>query len=1319
MRYKWIRKDNPTVKTKSFQWRSTEGSYRRGQWPGPSLTISSMGRLPVYLFRCALALQTFVIVLLVRRLFFGQVGNNLDDWVPVSLSTFSTRPDTAFLCINKSRYALSAFNRSNSTHCRDYFINVMCNGAAMKPLDTRTECPHRKPPGDQPVIIGCYAINTDLLSSFVLTEPRLDTDCLHLCRQSGVRYAFTTASRICGCRQQLPSTGSWLPPSACFSPCLLPAHANISIQRLQLPLCGSQVAIQVTDTASLPPLHNQPDPLSQSTITAPDVVRPVRIVYLLVLHGRSWYQIKRLFRLIFYTRHYYYIHVDARSNYLYQRVLHLSKRYPHNVYVTEKRWVPIWGGTDLLLMMLSAMHHLIVDMGSKWHWDFFINLSGTDLPVRPQNQLIAYLSQQRGKIFLHSNPNRPQFIVSQGFDRLFASCDQYMWDLGPRPLPTGFVLDGGSDWMILPRAFVEYVAFTRDALFNDLLEYFRYSLLPVEMFFHTLAQNTHFCDSVVTHALRFAHWDRPRGCECKYGSVVDWCGCSPVAFRGLRGQQQLCARVGGCLGYQPSDEPVFFARKFDPTVDLEVMEFVVKTMLGKVPYQSTRQFYLENIYSGELEADSTSLRFIMPAIFEAQLRQLENLVTISSPITTPSDFHKHLDAFALFNATYQRLSLNEEFPSLRHYPPKLVLRAPVLITAGRVAPYSLILEILLQPPSLLWTSEIPVSQVELGDVIYLEVATMFDGKEQLVRNYPRLLTTADTLQLIVMWKGEIAAPGRQPRQLSTVAITISPAHSHPSCVGHSTLSLGEGKHVLSVFDCPSCFLLVVPLTSVLHNCSITDGLWRVHARANSGQVAQTQFFLFPLAPISTDLLSSSTWGSLQPSNFCVHSEGVPAEILSTFYKWNCSVHEWSTFSDDHEPAIKYNCVKGYQDRIKLLYSFLGRLKLAIRIILPSSNEVRTFLCGRTKFTLSFDVRFASMKSEVVLANVRSPNIPSVIQEKAFELVELLTCLEDLISSKYNIIDPRPLDSSLPLELVHYRETFLELCRNFSKCDENCCTLILLGQKYGLPLLPLEIPEAVFERIEQQIRSKRHNSYWKTLHKTDLRLWYELDDNCLPNSKWVLRPLENLIPSIRSNVSSEWLDVYLHNKLGIIRNAVRKKYSDGYLKEKVLWRKPNGLEREFHLDYLEEFAKNISTALKESIDLRARRKLELLFSNLSNVPIPKEALPESPSTTSQQRNSTTSVYLCEQPDSRVHRTRDLQRGLRAWDQAWNSVAHFRAAAYLGQSYPEEVQAVLNYLEDTSEASEVPLLVSQEPGLADESSVDFASAVAAEAFIQVTL
>ncbi|TGZ66658.1 hypothetical protein CRM22_005218 [Opisthorchis felineus] len=435
-----------------------------------------------------------------------------------------------------------------------------------------------------------------------------------------------------------------------------------------------------------------------------------------------------------------------------------------------------------------------------------------------------------------------------------------------------------------------------------------------------------------------------------------------------------------------------------------------------------------------------------------------------------------------------------------------------------------------------------------------------------------------------------------------------------------------------------------------------------------------------------------------------------------------------------------------------------------------------------------------------------------------------------------IIDPRPLDSTLPLELVHYRETFLELCGNFSKCDENCCTLILLGQKYGLPLLPLEIPKAVFERIEQQMRSKRHNPHWKTLKKTDLRFWYELDDNCLPTSKWVLRPLENLIPSIRSNDRKEriealrsWnetrnflvralyycaslcveeglveseefeqlfitelhhglplairdtvcqsqcslkidqelvespsaerssflpvvfereiidlvqflddeqaknfsdlvppdfaegeqtttLDVCLHNKLGLIRNAVRKKYSDVYFKEQVLWRKPNGLEREFHRDYLENFAKNISTVLKESIDLRARRKLELLFSNPSSVSTPKEAPPKS-STTSQQSNSTTFVYLSEEANSRVRRSRDLQRRLRTWDQAWNSVAHLRAAGYLGQPFPEEVEKVLNYFEDTSEASEVPLLVSQEPGLADESSVDFASAVAAESFVQL--
>jgi len=47
-------------------------------------------------------------------------------------------------------------------------------------------------------------------------------------------------------------------------------------------------------------------------------LKPVRICYILVVHGRALRQFRRLLRLIYRSDHYFYIHVDKRSNYLFR-----------------------------------------------------------------------------------------------------------------------------------------------------------------------------------------------------------------------------------------------------------------------------------------------------------------------------------------------------------------------------------------------------------------------------------------------------------------------------------------------------------------------------------------------------------------------------------------------------------------------------------------------------------------------------------------------------------------------------------------------------------------------------------------------------------------------------------------------------------------------------------------------------------------------------------------------------------------------------------------------------------------------------------------
>ncbi|TRY80223.1 hypothetical protein DNTS_024070, partial [Danionella cerebrum] len=119
------------------------------------------------------------------------------------------------------------------------------------------------------------------------------------------------------------------------------------------------------------------------------IENPVRVVFVLVVHGRSVRQLRRLLKAIYHRDHFYYIHVDKRSNYMYREVLKMAELYP-NVRVTPWRMVTIWGGASLLKAYLRSMLDLLSML--DWNWDFFINLSATDFPTRSAVTSVEKLS---------------------------------------------------------------------------------------------------------------------------------------------------------------------------------------------------------------------------------------------------------------------------------------------------------------------------------------------------------------------------------------------------------------------------------------------------------------------------------------------------------------------------------------------------------------------------------------------------------------------------------------------------------------------------------------------------------------------------------------------------------------------------------------------------------------------------------------------------------------------------------------------------------------------------------------------------------------
>lgn len=224
-----------------------------------------------------------------------------------------------------------------------------------------------------------------------------------------------------------------------------------------------------------------------------------------------------------------------------------------------------------------------------WKWNFVINLSESDFPVKSIEKLEEFLSANKGKNFVKSHGREVQrFIQKQGLDKTFVECDAHMWRIGDRRLPWGLQIDGGSDWVALDRNFVKYVTMSPDSLITGLLVVFRHTLLPAESFFHTVLRNSKFCETYIDNNLHVTNWKRKLGCKCQYKHVVDWCGCSPNDFR-LEDWPRLQAT---------EQRQLFFARKFEPIINQAIILRVEQWIQGVEQDQLVNiDAYWQSIYN--------------------------------------------------------------------------------------------------------------------------------------------------------------------------------------------------------------------------------------------------------------------------------------------------------------------------------------------------------------------------------------------------------------------------------------------------------------------------------------------------------------------------------------------------------------------------------------------------------------------------------------------------------------------------------------------------------------------------------------------------
>ncbi|MBX9907075.1 MAG: beta-1,6-N-acetylglucosaminyltransferase [Beijerinckiaceae bacterium] len=269
------------------------------------------------------------------------------------------------------------------------------------------------------------------------------------------------------------------------------------------------------------------------------------IAYLVLVH-RYPAQFKRMFKSIYDPANHYLIHVDKNSGpELEADIARFLRGFPNSAILEGHR--ALWGGYSLVNAELRGMAQLL-EMGADW--EFFINLSGQDYPLKSQDEISSFLKRNRGREFikvLDQRKARPETM-----DRVGRYVIEFERRIVRTPFPRSFMSGVepyiGNQWMIVSRRFCEFVC--HDPQAKRYKTFYRNTFIADEGFFQTVMMNTSAHGEIVSDDMR----------------MIDWV---PDGVIKLRPRTYTSDDASELFA-----SPCLFARKFDATVDHEILDMI-------------------------------------------------------------------------------------------------------------------------------------------------------------------------------------------------------------------------------------------------------------------------------------------------------------------------------------------------------------------------------------------------------------------------------------------------------------------------------------------------------------------------------------------------------------------------------------------------------------------------------------------------------------------------------------------------------------------------------------------------------------------------
>ena len=200
-----------------------------------------------------------------------------------------------------------------------------------------------------------------------------------------------------------------------------------------------------------------------------------------------------MFQKIYTRDQFYLIHIDRKANAdITEEIQIFLVQFP-NVYILESMNI-VSGGFSMIQAELNAMEYLL---NVSLEWDYFINLSGEDHPLKSQNIIRQFLTRNEGRNYLFYYDQkfyRPDTLkrIQNHFTELTHKISSLIYK---REFMKGVIPYIGGKWIILTRETCVFM--TNNKRVMDFEDYYLHTLLPAESFFQTVLMNTSFNDIIV------------------------------------------------------------------------------------------------------------------------------------------------------------------------------------------------------------------------------------------------------------------------------------------------------------------------------------------------------------------------------------------------------------------------------------------------------------------------------------------------------------------------------------------------------------------------------------------------------------------------------------------------------------------------------------------------------------------------------------------------------------------------------------------------------------------------------------------------------